>query len=194
MNSEERDEQRQQRIEGIEGSWDYPKKHIEIWWEGNWSGRVFRVEHPVWRVGIFQTQKQEDNGYVGEARPYKVPILVKENEFDKKKEALDHAKVLQQQYSEHRLPIRIHTREADMNRIIEYKDEEKPADITPLERLKILMRSSIGAIEEANERRLRCLKGWAKAENSLKTQISVALQDLEELTEDSRLDYEQTTF
>lgn len=63
-----------------------------------------------------------------------------------------------------------------------------------LKRLKILMRSSIGAIEEANERRLRCLKGWAKAENSLKTQISVALQDLEEFTEDSRLDYEQTTF
>ena len=115
MNSEERDEQRQQRIEGIEGSWDYPKKHIEIWWDGNWN---------CWRAGIFQIQKQKDNGYVGEASPHKEPILVKKNEFDKKKEALDHAKVLQQQYSEHRLPIRLHTREADMNRIIEFKEGE----------------------------------------------------------------------
>lgn len=79
------------------------------------------------------------------------------------------------------------------------KDEEKPADITPLERLKILMRSSIGAIQEANERRLSfgylaSKNNIENSENQLKTQISVALQDLEEFTEDSRLDYEQTTF
>tara|TARA_Y100001938_G_C8045672_1_gene408731 strand:- start:849 stop:1298 length:450 start_codon:yes stop_codon:yes gene_type:complete len=72
------------------------------------------------------------------------------------------------------------------------KDEEKPADITPLERLKILMRSSIGAIQEANERRQGMIL-LSHDEYQLKTQISVALQDLEEFTEDSRLDYEQTT-
>ena len=77
----------------------------------------------------------------------------------------------------------------------QYKDEEKPADITPLNRFKILMRSSIGAIQEANERRLSVRnldnKNYLeKSENSLKTQISIALQDLEDFTEETRLNFE----
>ena len=76
----------------------------------------------------------------------------------------------------------------------EEKDEEKPADITPLNRFKILMRSSIKAIEHANDIRLGLIEEripvLLRHENQIKTQISIALQDLEDFTEETRLNFE----
>ena len=93
---------------------DYPKKTIEVFYQEDISGG-FGLEGlggivPAWRAGIFEHQA-ENYG--------KDAIIVECETVDRKKEALEHAKHLQDWYSEHQLPIHVYTMEDNLQRIIE---------------------------------------------------------------------------